>query len=384
MFLFGSNAHSNLRAVVSIGSHTMRGLVFQPGEKNALPRMLKKIVFRVPYSTQDEALVVRKLGELILTMTKSFGRVPVNILVGLGSHCGSHTLTTLSGTVGTDIHKPSSEKDLKILFQDLCQKNNVSSSFAGFPLEFFSNGYSLTSCVASRRSRESTCFDGARVVSVQTLAVDFPQNISTMLFDTKKSLGGIPIEFLPLEIVYKEVLEDVLKTRDVLLVEIDGEETFIGMLLSNQLVHFTAFPLGIRHFIRGIARGSMSFEEAEIDLRHYVEGLMPQNRSEALRGFLDVEVSNWKKMFQQAIDGFYSFGPIPEEVVLSGEGAMIKEIEKVLRVPDWMKNISAYDVPKVKTIMGRTIFDGNSLNGFIHGPEDFSLASLIHYSLQHI
>ena len=69
------------------------------------------------------------------------------------------------------------------------------------------------------------------------------------------------------------------------------------------------------------------------------------------------------------------------KVLLFGGGAYLPEIVSILRGTDWLGGFSYHTVPEVKILEASNFFQGNSLGGFLQGPEDVGLASLVIYSL---
>ena len=85
-------------------------------------------------------------------------------------------------------------------------------------------------------------------------------------------------------------------------------------------------------------------------------------------------------MFIGALDAEYNHGPLAREVFLTGGGAEVPEIGLILRAGDWLNNFSDIQSPSVRILNGNTFFEGDSLDGFVRGPDDAGLAALIHYA----
>ena len=198
------------------------------------------------------------------------------------------------------------------------------------------------------------------------------------LEEVKKGLSGLRIDFYPNFLAQKEVLTSVLKLQNSLIIDVGGETTALALLKNGSLEQTTFFPLGGRHFLRGISKVSgMSFEEAEDLKRQHAQGLLNQEVQKRLHNFIRQELEMWKKMFLAGLDIFYHFGPLPPQVILIGGGANIPEINSAV-LGNWLKSFSYEEYPKVNNLRGDSVFGGDSLGGALQGSEDFNLAALIY------
>lgn len=369
-----------LYAVIDVGSHSIKTVVSEMPRASlatgAVPKIIKKTVVKLPASFELPLLVV-KLREILFAMVRGLERVPEKITIGIGPSIGSlnYVKWNIRPTGGERI---ISEKELNRYFQNLFEQHRDSSqALLAYPLEIFANGYSVSDKekfpVLERVLTKEIVF--------QTLAITFLPEAGAALADAKRSLGGLPIEFVPVIAAEKRAMVRLLKISDALLVDVGGEDTVVALLKEKQLVQISSFPLGVRHFLRGIAKiASISPEEAEDVKRQYVQGLTTEASRNALRDFLIKESDLWKQMFLQELDIFYSQGPLPKDVLLYGDGAHLPEIAGILRSPDWITNFSYVESPEVRVSSGESIFGGDTLGGFVQGPEDLGLASLMVYS----
>lgn len=369
--ILGSNKF-RLYAVISVGSHMVEGVVFEC-KKDSTPRVRKKIVYKIPHSLKDPVKLVGKLREFIFTMVKSLERVPSSIIVGLGPNIGVRSVDLWSGEDAA--HDPMS------------RQKSIASGMLVYPLELYSRGYSLARFFSSGSSPlniKSVLGRSAswKNVDFRVMLLSFNDPIGSMLENMKKSLGGLPIKFLPQEVTLRGGMARALKFSDALLIMVGGEETQVLLFRNGELAHFTSFSLGIRHFMRGMAKfTSLSMEEAESDFFEYIVDRMPQSKESHLRNFFDVEFGGWKKMFIESLDEFYAVGPLPANVFLSGEGASLKGIANIIRSSDWIRNFSYNNSVVLNVLDASAIFSGNTLQGFLRGPEEFVLASLIFHTI---
>lgn len=370
-----------LYAVIDAGSHSIKTVVFEMPRASlatgAVPKIIKKTVVKLPASFESSLLVV-KLREILFAMVRDLERVPEKITIGIGPSLGSlnYVKWAIRPTGGERI---ISQKELNRYFQNLFeQKRDPSLALLAYPLEIFANGYSVSD------KEKFPALERALIKEIvfQTLAITFLPEAGAALADAKRSLGGLPIEFVPVIAAEKRAMVRLLKISDALLVDVGGEDTVVALLKERQLVQISSFPLGVRHFLRGIAKiTSISTEEAEDVKRQYVQGLTTETSRNALRNFLTKESDLWKQMFLQELDIFYPQGPLPKDVLLYGDGAYLPEIAGILRSPDWITNFSYVESPEVRVSSGESIFGGDTLGGFVQGPEDLGLASLMVYSI---
>lgn len=385
MSFFGllSTKKRPIQMVVDVGSHAIKALLFEKPDhqiqdkfgQGVLPRIVKKMFFKLPISG-DQARILARLREFLFTAVKEFGRVPEKIVIAIGPNLVDETLSLWT------IHPPGSGRkiskhELGVYFQNLFEENRDSKRASlAYPFGFLVNGYTATPGVIERVN--------AAEIGFKTLVLSFPETVGAKLTEMKQSLGGLPIEFVPMAAALKEAGTFSLGFQDVFLIDVGGEDTTLLLLKGGEVVGVVSFTLGAHHFLRGLAKISgTSLEDAESRKRQYVQGLVSEKVRSQLQEFLRQESEVWKKEFLFRLDYFYHLGPLPPKVFLLGGGAYLPEISEILRGTDWLGNFSYTTVPEVKILDAASFFQGNSLGGFLQGPEDAGLASLIIYSLRH-
>lgn len=369
---------------MDMGSHAIKGVVFAvPEPQGTTPRVLKKIVYKFPQSLRVEK-PGHRLHEFLFSLVKSLEKVPTKIIIALSPNAGECTLAYWKAA------KPniSTAMELRQLFQNLLEINREpNKDLMGYPLELMVNGYEAQRVLAGIPGGSRDWYkhlQGAEEVAFKTMLIYLPDEISADLKDTKESLGGMPIEFVPRLAVYKEAITVALKIPDLFLVEVGGEETTLVLVKNKELVQFRSFPLGSRHFFRSIARRfNVSFEAAEDLKRQYSQELLGEPNKSRLREFLLKKMGEWEKLFLEELKVFYPFGPIPAEVALTGEGAGMAEITAIVKSSGWFSEFSYAKVPKVRVLTAENVFTGDTSGGSLRESQEFALASLIFYSLYH-
>lgn len=380
--LFGMGG-SRLRAVVDVGSHSIKTVVFElprlEEEKTLPPKVLKKTVIALSASPEP-VRVVTKLREVLFSTIKELGRVPSSITIALGPYLAEHSLAVWGVDGNLSKKKSISRKELGTYFQNLFeQKRDPRRALIAYPLDLRINEYSLRPLSATK---EKLLLGGA--VSFETMLLYFPSEIGSALATAKQSLGGLPIEFIPLLAAHQESIPDALGISDAFLVDIGGEETTLAFLKEGVIAHVASFPLGAHSFVRKLAQAlSVSFDEAEDLKRQYNQGVAGDAKNILPSSLMEQEVRLWKDKFLDRLDSFYTSGPLPPKILFFGGGAYVREIETEVRKPEWIRDFSYASMPEVQVLRAESFFQGDSLGGSMGGPEDVGTASLMVYSMRH-
>jgi hypothetical protein len=410
---FFSKKKPTLRAVVDVGSHSIKSLIFEvssDGRRNI--RILRKIFSKLSlrrrtadiFNTKDarsdvSSLVVTRLREIMFAMVREFERVPERIVIGIGPNLAEHSL--MDWSIRPLHHKKiGTREDLGRYFKSLMDlhRDEISRSLI-YPLNVLVNGYSLfrpeylkkieedkslaaPSASSSRKMLETFPILGE--ITFRVFNLSFQAEVGERLREMRESLGGMPIEFVPLSAVHRMSLLPAFKLENALAVDIGGEHTTLSFYQKGEIAEISGFPLGAHHFIQGIAKlFNLSFEEAEDEKRRYAQGLLAEGRKEKLREFILQESRLWEEKFREAVDAMYHVGPLPPDVLLFGGGARLQEIVSILREPEWFAANSYAPAPRVKVVDASSLFQGNSFGGSLQGPEEVGLASLMHYTLNY-
>ncbi|TSD04614.1 MAG: hypothetical protein Greene071436_109, partial [Parcubacteria group bacterium Greene0714_36] len=175
-----------------------------------------------------------------------------------------------------------------------------------------------------------------------------PVESGAMFVEIKNSLGGVPVEFVPLAVVYKNAITEHLALQDCFVVDIGENETTLLSLRDGRFSHAAFIPLGARRITAPLPKLSGA--------------------------------AQWKKSFVSAIESFAAAGPLPADLLLTGGGAYIPEIRAALLAPDWMAGVSYAAAPRLRVLEGNTFFGGDTVGGYLQGAEDAGLAALAVYA----
>jgi cell division ATPase FtsA len=390
---FWGKQKSPVFMVIDVGTHAIRALTFELPKEGKNPVIIKKYFFRMPHSSHIDyghsghhtLHISAKLREIIFEALKELGRVPKKIWIGVGPHLAPYSLETWSGEFEAK-GKTITKDEFFAYFEDLSKKYRDENTYMmAFPVEGSVNRYPVNIREFAEVTLPSVGGKTVKNVSVEfrVIVLRFPKDVGHAFVEIKESLGGMPIEFTPIAAVVLNIIPEVLGLKDIFLIDVGGEETSLMLLRNELLLQFVYFPMGVGHFINGIAKiTGASMEEAEDARRLYFERITDPRKRDKLTQFLAKESQEWKEKFLETRESFYHVGLLPEDVVLFGGGAALLEIREILRDSDWLKGFSYAQQPRVRVLDATTIFGGDTLGGHIQGPADVGLGALAYYAMK--
>ncbi len=389
-----SQKKPSLHAVIDVGSHAIKAVLFETrssdrdrGGINAI-RVLEKKVIRL--SLQSGVLRgILEVRKLLWDTVKHTERIPVKISVGLGSRVGKLFFATWTarpvGRGSPSAARPArpflgisrlDRKTVNSYFENLVEQHRHSGdTFIVHPVRILVNRYPVTT--------DSDIFTGdLKELQFRVLLLVFSAEVGRVLADIKRSLGGMPVEFVPLAAALEEAFSHDMGKRDMILADIGGEETELILMREGSISAYTSFSYGAQNFVRGVARNaSLPFHEAEDLIRQRRDPEIAGDRG--ISGVLEELAGQWRDHLAGALDAFYTAGPLPPDMYLLGGGANIPEIKEALSASDLLGKFSHLSSPRVRVIQAEKAYEGNTFGGALSGPEDVGLSSLLWYSLHH-
>lgn len=378
---FWGNPKKELEIVFDIGSHSFKGAAFEKIQGKNLPVIRKKKILTLPlfYDTKEVRFgmnrrIIPKLRVFIEDFLKEYGRHPHKIILSFSPHFV--TTSIKNWQIQTFPYKRFiGPHDLKKYFEDLKKENTGQTGSEFYCLETSNNGYTIDFNKEVPRNIH---------LNFRVLSLVLPKELVDFVTETQRGLSGLKIEILPAVIAESEAIVKSLEMPNVFIIDLGGESTALTSVKNGSIVQLKSFPLGGRHFLRGIAKiGSVTMEDAEDLKRQYVQGLISNSKKVQIHDFLVHETKIWQKMFMESLEYFYAAGPLPPQILMTGGAAHLPELGTIIRGEDWIKNLSYVDYPKVNMVSAETIFEGDSLGGFLRGPEEFGLSALIYYAFNH-
>lgn len=369
---------SRTSIAIDVGSHSIKGVILETG--GVMPRIIAKQVVNLPlfYNPKEESIALKRLviktRKLLLDLTQMAENIPERALIAVSS--GPAVISIKKWCAGRDeAVRTMTRNNAKNLFEKIKNKNAGANTFA-YPLECTLNESPLRAGKIRIPKNARLCF--------RTLLLAFPEEVASIFTETQKMLGGVRVEIIPLALAEYYAAVSALKIQNALLVDVGGEKTDLIHIKDGALTQISSFPLGGRHFIRGIAKAAdVGPEEAEDLKRQYVQGIVSERRKVLLRDFLRRETKLWEDAFSKKLARFYApAGAPPPQIFLCGGGAHLTEINSVIRNGDWIKSSPYTESPRVNILRADTLFGGNSLGGNLQGPEEFGLSALVFYLLK--
>lgn len=363
------------------------GVVLQHDSISAAVRPIEKFVWELPESYTGVRLV-RKIREGVFRMVQRLEEVPEQILIAIGptvAECALSTWRVPPGAGGKILMR----RDIRAYYHDLfARETDLRRAVIVAPVGVSVNGYPL-----ARRLGDETD-DGAvlpraqvKEIAFRTLSLYLPVENGATFAEIKNALGGMPIEFIPLAIAHTEAVVGRLGMQDACVVDAGGNETTVIAVRGGRLLHAAFIPYGARGFGEYLRKkGGQSFAGAQKEMRLHAQAMpsLPAAREgEGSAVAAAAAAARWKELFVASLASFAASGPLPADLLLTGGGAYFPELRAALLAPDWMGTVSHVAIPKMRVMDGASLFGGNTLGGYLGGPEDAGLASLAAYVMMH-
>ena len=239
-----------IRGVVDVGSDTIKAILFERSLDGGLPRIIEKFVWELPAAISGMRLA-QKIRENVFAMVRRMERVPEEILIALGPTVAEYATRTwriapegdgpsrLAGRASpqggppTEGRRASPFEDGRILTRADIQRywrrltlenSDLRRAMIAAPIGLAVNGYPLIRG-ENWFSEEILPFSQVREIRFRTLALYMTVENGAMFAEIKSSLGGMPVDFLPLVVAENEAIARALGVREALVVDVGGEET---------------------------------------------------------------------------------------------------------------------------------------------------------------
>lgn len=355
---------------------------------SAAVRPIEKFTWDLPESYSGVRLA-RKIREGVFRMVQRLQEMPTEIIVAVGPMMGEISLRTWRMAPGPG-GRMLTRGDIRAYYRDLFAKQtDLRRAVITVPLEVLINGYPLAP--RSRGAGDDILPRGrAEEIVFRTMSLHMPVESGAALAEIKNTLGGVPIEFIPLSIAYTEAIVRGLDVADCFVIDVGGNDTSMLSIRGKQFSHAGFTPFGTRRLAEYLARNKdLTVREAEKAMRLHGDVLPPKevpsvgDGSKPMRqsdGALSVAIRQWKQSITAALEGFAYSGPVSPDIMLTGGGAHIPELRAAVQAGDWLGTASYGDVPRLRILEGHTFFSGDTLGGYLQGPEDAGLGALAVYA----
>ncbi len=164
---------------------------------------------------------------------------------------------------------------------------------------------------------------------------------------------------------------------NLILMDVGGETTDVGIVFGGSLVATRTLSLGGRHITRSISeRFGLSYSDAEEKKIRYSLGNLPEEENikvyECVREVLDLWLSGIELLFSD-FEGIKTF---PSRIFLLGGGSSLKDLLSVLEKEPWTKTIPFKEPPIFDRLLVSDLSLVSDMTGKLTGQDDILPASL--------
>lgn len=378
---FFSRHDKRTHVVIDLGSQSIKTVIFERPVTGTVPVNVKKIVTRIPQASRGNRAFAH-LRESVTALIHEYHIAPEKIVIGIGPHVAETSLQewTVDSLPSGRPRESLTGAHIKKYFQQFFDKHRDDSHASlGYPVSIEINGYPVN--LHTIRFRDSSVI---KEITLRTIMLRFSDEAGTAFSELKNTLSGISIEFVPIHAVAWEVLAAICKIQNGILFDVGGLATTLMFVHNESLAALASFPLGTERFTHRIikTRGG-KFVEAEDMTRQYAQGLMSKDEQTKLSHIFSEEREEWERACIKTLETFYPISSLPRDIYLYGGGSYIPEVRAALWSHDIIKNFSPSESLNVHIIQPSQIFNSDTLDGSLAGPEDVGLAALVYYSLYH-
>lgn len=369
-------ARSTTAVVVNVASHSIQGVLLDipsSAHTEAPLRIIKEKVAK-EISRAEYAHVFSQLRTIVHSLLRGSEHLPGRMYIGYSPPFVEQSCETITHHFSGKKNGISPHDIRGLIHRFISGRAGKDSIVKAAVLGGTVNGYTIPEDLLPTVSVDE--------IRVQLLLSRFPKKSAVDLASVKRELSGVAIDIVPLLFAEQETVVHALGVFDnTLLVDIGGAVTTLAFFHEGSIAGVMTYPIGADHFYKkfGEATGR-SPKEAERDMRLLGESAVDTSRLKKTSEELRAEIDAWKKEFLRSTAAFGRIGPFSGRVLVTGVGAHISGILSFLRSSEWIRHVSYVDMPRVKILVGRDAFGGNSLEGNFRGPEDFGLASLAWYA----
>lgn len=385
-FLKSQKKTSALQMAVDVGSRYIHAVVFEKELQDNEPekpvfRIIKKIIKPLA-SLHKASQVSQRLHEVIFEATKDLGRLPSVTWATFSPELVETSLESWNISLATKAEMVT-PKELRNYFNNIAaEPGRIKPGNDARPVQFFFNGYAIDP-FTFRGKRNNAIIEE---VGFRVLVSEFKEDALKEMQEIRRMLGGVAIEYVPSAFLLKECITGMLKMDDALMIDVGETHTELLFIYGREFKGIAHFPFGSNHFVEAFP-GDVTTRSAGRDageLRHrYEEGAMEDNQKAAIRPMLDEAAETWKKELMKTLTLFYPAGPIPEYVLLSGIGARMPEIRKVVTEGNWMEEASFVQKPRCALFEPERMLVFDSKGQTIHGLEETGIATLMYFAAHH-
>ena len=145
-------------------------------------------------------------------------------------------------------------RDIRAYYHKLFTENtDLRRAMIAAPVEVLVNGYPIVWKGGSAAEDVLPRKDVAEI-AFRTLALYMPVASGATFAEIKNSLGGMPIEFIPLVVAEKDAVAGALGARDAFVIDVGGDETTLLAIRGGRFAHAAFVPYGVRRFTEALGK----------------------------------------------------------------------------------------------------------------------------------
>ncbi|MEK9148208.1 MAG: hypothetical protein AAB650_02115, partial [Patescibacteria group bacterium] len=322
------------------------------------------------------------LRRLIFRYVKDMGRIPSEVLIGLGSHFTFNEIVTIRR-----IRPHPADLLRKDEFDGIIQEFLATSSLKTvggsqyalahlLPFRVMLDGYYLET--TERQVRGKTI----EMVIFATYARD---EFWRALGKIQSMFGGLDMRFISNQAALAASLITVLGVRDALIVKIGSNITEVSLLGEGALLATGQFVKGGDAVTSAIAKElGISHADAERIKRQWEKTILPPKTSVSVREAMRHGAEEWLGELTAFLKHEERF-LLPERIYILGGGARLKVLQHALEDHLWYGDLTFLEKLDIQLLEAEAIASRIFANtsSVLQGPEEVALAALasrVHHS----
>lgn len=364
---------------IDLGSHAaVRSLLFNVDEEGRDPRVVAKRNLELPIRDEAKALIpliASHLRRLIFQYVKELGRIPDEILIGLGSQFIVNDRERATFTRQDPSRALTVGELHSLLTEHLNHRDTVRVGpetyhrFIVIPFKIELDGYPLETLNAESRGK---------TVTIHLFNTYATASFLSELTALRSMVGGLTVNFISNIAAIAGGVVSILNLEDALVVKIGAKMTEVILLRSGVIASAGQFASGGEAVTEAFSRAlSISFSDAERLKREMATALMGNHTQAAVRAALGEAAERWRQGLAEFLDESETL-VLPETIFLLGGGARLEALKQTLAAGSWFEaftfqprlNIVRLDAKE----FARAIFRTSPPP--LAGPEEVALASL--------
>lgn len=160
-------------------------------------------------------------------------------------------------------------------------------------------------------------------------------------------------------------------------IDVGGGTTDIAVVRQGGVEGTKMFALGGRSFTKRIAQVfGTSFEEAENLKIKYSKGELPNEDAKFTKNALIKDCQVWLSGVELTLEEFVAVELLPSRILLCGGGAMLPDIQEILKNAQWSPNLPFARKPSVHFIKPEDVENITDQTGELKNPWDITPMSL--------